>query len=168
LREEIVLSFGQWREEFTPHALRPTSREELVADLVRFVGHLNQRRYVSALREPWPEVHARRDLMALLARHYGSSVGGEMELWRLAQERSVRAVLDTVARFVQEERLASYLDLGVIHAIRMLSVEDQYRVAQAYLAEFRALAHIETEHPAILMHHWHEVLSKHARLVLGW
>ena len=166
LREEIVLSFGQWREEFTPRALRPVSQEELFADLVRFVGHLNQRRYVRAMREPWPEAQARRDLSSLLARHYGSSVGGEMALWRLAQERSVRAVLDQVARLVQEERLAAYLDLRVLHPVRLLSPEDRYHLAEAYLAEFRAL--VETEHPAILMNHWSEVLHKHARLVLGW
>jgi hypothetical protein len=166
LREEIVLSFGQWREEFTPRAMRPASQEELVADLVRFVAHLNQRRYVSAAREPWPAEHARRDLSALLARHYGSSVGGEMELWRLAQERSVRAVLDQVARLVQEERLGAYLDLRVLHPVRLLSPQDRYHLAEAYLAEFRTL--VETEHPAILMSHWSEVLTKHARLVLGW
>jgi hypothetical protein len=168
LREKIVLSFGQWREEFAPRAMQPASQEELVADLVRFVGHLNQRRYASALREPWPEVHARRDLRDLLARRYGSSIGGETALWRLAQEQSVRTVLDTVARLVQEERLAAYLDLDVVHPIRLLSQEDQYLFAQAYLAQFRALAHIETKHPAILMLHWHEVFDTHARLVLGW
>lgn len=168
LRDEIVLSFGQWREEFAPREFRPGSQEELVADLVRFLAHLNQRRYASALREPWPEVHARRDLRDLLAREYGSSMGGEMALWRLAQERSVRAVLDTVARLVQQERLAAYLDLTVVHPIRMLSKEDQYLLAQAYLAEFRALAYVETEHPAILMQHWHEAFDKHARIVLGW
>jgi hypothetical protein len=168
LREEIVLSFGKWREEFAARTLRPCSREELVAELVRFVGHLNQRRYVSASGEVWPAVHARRDLAVLLARHYGSSTGGEMDLWRLAQERSVRAVLDQLARLVQEERLAAYLDARVLGPIKQLSPEDRYHLAEAYLAEFRALAHIEIEHPSILMHHWREVVEKHARLVLGW
>lgn len=167
LREEMVVSFGQWREEFLPRQLRPGSREEMMEELVRFVAHLNQRRYASAARE-WSDVHARRDLAALLTRHYGSSTGGEMELWRVAREQSLRAVLDTVARFVQEERLRAYLDLRVVHPIRLLSKDDQYAFAQAYLAEFRALAHVETEHPAILMQHWHEVFEKHARLVLGW
>ena len=166
LRDEFVISFGLWREEFTPCVLRPSSQEELVADLVRFVAHLNQRSYLSASREPWPEAHARRDLRDLLARQYGSSVGGEMALWRLAQEHSVRAVLDTVARLVQEERFSAYLNLTVVHPIRLLSKEDEYAFAQAYLAEFHAL--VETEHPAILMQHWHKVLGKHARLVLGW
>ena len=168
LREEIVVSFGQWREEFAPRTLRPGSREEMVAELVRFVAHLNQRRYLSASREPWPEEGARRDLAALLTRHYGSSLGGEMELWRMATERSLRAVLDALARLVQEERLAAYLDMRVMHPIRLLSPDDQYRLAEAYVAEFRALAHVETEHPAILMQHWHAVLERHARLVLGW
>lgn len=161
-----VLRFAQWREMFTPATFQPASREELLWEVVRFVAHMHQHYYATPAMS-WPEAIARRETDALLLRHCGSSWEGERILWRLASEHSLRAVLDWLTRRMQEDALHTYLDLRVLTPLKRLSLDDQLALAHAYVEMFCALP-LETEHPALVMSRWHEVLGKHARIVLGW
>lgn len=168
LREEVVLGFERAREAFRPGVLQPRSPEEMLAEVVRFVGHVNRSRYARASAEEWPRWLAERDAHDLLDEHYGSVLAGKRALWRLAERSGMRAVLNVVSGRVQEDRLRAYLRMRVQPVLDDLHPETRYRVAEAYLAAFRDYPGLTLEHPALLMERWPLVLDQHARLVLGW
>ena len=165
LREAVVLCFARWREEFFPH-LHPSSSEEMLQEIRRFVAHMHQRYYATPTT-PWPDFMAKRDTDALLSRHFGTPWEGERALWRIASESSMRSVLDFITRRLQEQALRTYLDLRVQDRLKTLPLHLQLEVITAYLKEFRVLL-LETEHPVLLMGRWPEALEKHARIILGW
>jgi len=168
LRDAVVLRFEQWREAFVPRFVFPSSRDDLMGEVVRFVAHVSKQRYAPASPDDWPVTIARRDTERLLTAHLGWWADGERALQRIAAERGMRAVLDLLTRLFEQDELRSYLDERLVHPLQCLPVDDWLPLATAYLAEFQAMPHLETEHPALIVGRWPQILNQHARLVLGW
>jgi hypothetical protein len=170
LRQEVVLCFEAWREEFVPCSPAPSSADGLLAEVARFVVHMERRRYLDpSVRVEWPESLARRSAERLLTKHFGSLNEGEHGIRRIASEQGMRALFDVLTRFLEEDALATYLEHRLVLPLLALPSEDWRDLAIAYLAEFRSLPHVATEHPGFLVgRRWMTVLVQHARLVLGW
>ena len=166
LRQEVVLCFEGWREEFVP--CMPA--DDLLAEVARFVVHMERRRYLDpSVTVEWPDSLARRSAERLLSKHFGSLNEGEHAIRRIASEQGMRALFDVLTRFLEEDALVTYLEHRLVLPLLALPSEDWRDLAIAYLAEFRSLPHVAMEHPGFLVgRRWMTVLVQHAHLVLGW
>jgi len=163
LRAQFVLPHDAWREEFLPRFLTTTSHDELVAELGRFVAHLQEQWFGNVL--PWPREHAETTARRLLTR-----MGGElaaMRRCRHADHGGLRTLLDDLERALQEEALTQYLDCHVMPMLYHLTPAESLHLAEQYLHEFNLLPDGELESPAGIALRWRQVVHQHAQAVLN-
>lgn len=169
LRATFLRPFGSWRETFEPRFLVTDSYEEMMAELGRFVGHMQGRWFGD--RISWPESFAKAKTWKLLARELGDGRNprsGELEAMRICRhgERGgMRYLLDVLTDGLLREALDQYVDAVILPRVYRLTCEESLELADRYLEVFAAFPGEELDSPASLVLRWRQVLKQHARKV---
>ena len=163
--------FHESREQFEPRILTTSSYDEMMEELGRFVGMVQQRWFHAPF--PWPKDRAEQTARRLLNKSLGDNLhpkSGEFkaaQLCRHGDQGGMRTVLDALADSLLEEALVQYLDCQVLPMIYELDPQSSLRLAESYLERYPEQPEHYRENPASIALRWRQVIHRHARLCLG-
>ena len=170
LRREVVVPIKAIFEDYQPTCYSPSTQEETMEEVVRFVRHFSHQRYCKACDE-WPLELARMGARDLVAETFSSGPLhrlGEIGAHRVAADDGIQALLDILSNKLLDNAFETYMRFDVLLPIQLLTVESRYDLAEEFMKALPRLPGVEFMHPAIFKLHFEDAIWHHARLALSW